>query len=133
MAIFLLFLLFFSKIRQLKISLFCFSFETLYAILDQRGDKMGFFKRLMRGLGIETEGSEKKQKTATTNDKYANFNMHERPVGQESNSYSNDVINGFNLGTGMPNLIIQKPKIYFNIIMIQIAYQKVYYQVLYII
>ena len=64
----------------------------------------------MRGLGIETEGSSKNKKKATTNDKYANFNMHERAADQSMSSYSNDIINGFNLGSGMPNMIINQPR-----------------------
>lgn len=69
---------------------------------------MGFFSKLLRGLGIETEGSEKKKQDKQPADKYANFNMHETKTPQ-MDSYSNDVVNSLNFGTGMPNMIIQRP------------------------
>ena len=68
---------------------------------------MGFFRKLLRGLGIETENDKKKQPEQPA-DKYANFNMHQRE-GEQIGTYAEDMVNGFNFGQSMPNMIVQKP------------------------
>lgn len=50
---------------------------------------MGFFDWVMHGLGFESNGKkDKKSKTVVADDKYANFNLHERVAGETSNPES---------------------------------------------
>ena len=50
---------------------------------------MGFFDWVMHGLGFEDKGGkkekDKKGKVITQEDKYANFNLHERVAGETNN------------------------------------------------
>ena len=49
---------------------------------------MGFFDWVMHGLGFEDKGGskkDKKSKALATEDKYANFNLHERVEGETNN------------------------------------------------
>ena len=70
---------------------------------------MGFFRKFLKGLGIETEGEDKQKQVKQPSDKYANFNMHETNNASQMDAYSNDVVNSLIFGTGMPNMIIQRP------------------------
>ena len=50
---------------------------------------MGFFDWVMHGLGFEDKGGSKKTKKGkaiATEDKYANFNLHERVAGETNNA-----------------------------------------------
>ena len=69
---------------------------------------MGLFDWMLQGLGFETTTKKEKKKNKDREDKYANFNMHETKTPQ-MDSYSNDVVTSLNFGTGMPNMIIQRP------------------------
>lgn len=77
---------------------------------------MGFFDWVMHGLGFEnTEKKEKKKKTKTVeqDDKYANFNMHEK-VNEASKPTTTPNLNaGFNNNFGIQaesNIIMVEPK-----------------------
>ena len=57
---------------------------------------MGFFNWIMSGLGFEGEDKKKKKSTEiTTEDKYANFNLHEKVKG-ETNSAESFTATSFN-------------------------------------
>ena len=60
---------------------------------------MGFFDWVMHGLGFEgeTKKKDKKSKTDVADDKYANFNLHEKVAGDAANEEKNtSAANGFN-------------------------------------
>ena len=80
---------------------------------------MGFFDWVMHGLGFETtEKTEKKSKKDKHNkndeqeDKYANFNLHEKIEGSSTETLnSNDGQAGFNFGIqANSNIIMVEPK-----------------------
>ena len=71
---------------------------------------MGFFNWIMSGLGIE--GDKKKKTTqVATEDKYANFNLHERVKGETENaeSFSATSFNNFGIQSES-NIILVEPK-----------------------
>ena len=79
---------------------------------------MGFFDWVMHGLGFEnTEKKEKKTKTKTVeqDDKYANFNMHEKPAeankinSQPTNNITSSGFNNFGI-QAESNIIMVEPK-----------------------
>ena len=79
---------------------------------------MGFFDWVMHGLGFEnTEKKEKKTKTKTVeqDDKYANFNMHEKPAeaskvnNQPTNNITSSGFNNFGI-QAESNIIMVEPK-----------------------
>ena len=77
---------------------------------------MGFFDWVMHGLGFEnTEKKEKKDKKDKTeqekDDKYANFNLHEKVDGEAmgAKEMENNNYNAFNIQTES-NIIILTPK-----------------------
>ncbi len=74
---------------------------------------MGFFDWVMRGLGFDDKDKkDKKSKTIVQDDKYANFNLHERVAG-ETNSFDSmptgTNFNGFGLQPES-NIIMVEPK-----------------------
>ncbi len=74
---------------------------------------MGFFDWVMRGLGFEDKDKkDKKTKTVEENDKYSNFNLHERVAG-ETNSFdtmpTGTNFNSFGLQPES-NIIMVEPK-----------------------
>ena len=74
---------------------------------------MGFFNWVMNGLGFEAgEKKEKKGKSVqVAEDKYANFNLHEKPAS-EKNVTTNAIATNFN-SFGMQtesNIIMFEPK-----------------------
>lgn len=73
---------------------------------------MGLFGWVMKGLGYEDKGDKKDKKNkANDEDKYANFNLHEKVGGNESTP--TPVSAGYNMnGFGMPesNIIMFSPK-----------------------
>lgn len=74
---------------------------------------MGLFGWLMRGLGFESDDGQKKNKKnkGAADNKYANFNLHEK-VGEGStiNAYSPNVVgDALNINVER-NLIIHEPK-----------------------
>lgn len=71
---------------------------------------MGFFNWIMSGLGFE--GDKKKKTTqVATEDKYANFNLHERVKGETENaeSFSTTSFNNFGIQSES-NIILVEPK-----------------------
>jgi FtsZ-interacting cell division protein YlmF len=78
---------------------------------------MGFFDWIMHGLGVEeTEKGEKKSKkdkktkTVDQDDKYVNFNLHEKIDGEESKpTTQNSPLNNFGIQTES-NIIMVEPK-----------------------
>lgn len=71
---------------------------------------MGFFNWIMSGLGFE--GDKKKKATqVATEDKYANFNLHERVKGETENaeSFSATSFNNFGIQSES-NIILVEPK-----------------------
>ena len=71
---------------------------------------MGFFNWIMSGLGFE--GDKKKKTTqVATEDKYANFNLHERVKGETENaeSFSATSFNNFCIQSES-NIILVEPK-----------------------
>lgn len=71
---------------------------------------MGFFNWIMNGLGFE--GDKKKKTTqVATEDKYANFNLHERVKGETENaeSFSATSFNNFGIQSES-NIILVEPK-----------------------
>ena len=71
---------------------------------------MGFFNWIMSGLGFE--GDKKKKTTqVATEDKYANFNLHERVKGETENaeSFSATSFNNFGIQSES-NIILVEPK-----------------------
>lgn len=76
---------------------------------------MGFFDWVMNGLGFEGGNKKNKKSTAVaTEDKYANFNLHEKVAGdtQTTESSSSSFSGGFN-SFGLQaesNIIMVEPK-----------------------
>lgn len=75
---------------------------------------MGFFDWVMHGLGFETteKKDKKKSKTALQDDKYADFNMHEKVAGETTTAQtttSGGNFNGFGL-QAESNIIMVEPK-----------------------
>ena len=78
---------------------------------------MGFFDWMMHGLGFEnTEKKEKKSKdkrtkTVDPEDKYANFNLHEKIDGAKAQTVPSNpgVLNNFGIATES-NIIMVEPK-----------------------
>ena len=76
---------------------------------------MGFFNWVMNGLGFETENKEKKNKNQVVvkeNDKYAEFNLHEKldttaPVNESMPT--NNSLNNYGIQTEN-NIIMVEPK-----------------------
>lgn len=73
---------------------------------------MGFFNWIMNGLGFEGEENKKKKSTeVATEDKYANFNLHERVKGETNNIDSFSATNFNNFGVqSESNIILVEPK-----------------------
>ncbi len=74
---------------------------------------MGFFDWVMHGLGFEDKGGkkQKKGKAILTEDKYANFNLHEKVQGETNNLESAPSATTFN-NFGMQaenNIIMVEP------------------------
>lgn len=73
---------------------------------------MGVFDWVMRGLGFENKGENAKKTKTIAEDKYSNFNLHER-VGEqqaESNIMSNNAaFNSFGI-QAESNIIMVEPK-----------------------
>ncbi len=76
---------------------------------------MGFFDWVMHGLGFETtsKGKNKRTKTIDQDEKYANFNLHEKVSNSESKPVSQTVnpsgFNNFGIQTES-NIIMVEPK-----------------------
>lgn len=77
---------------------------------------MGFFNWVMHGLGFEDTDNPKSKKSkskavATTDDKYANFNLHERVAGETNNfeTMSAASFNSFGV-QAESNIIMVEPK-----------------------
>lgn len=73
---------------------------------------MGLFDWVMNGLGFETTGKkkDKRTKTVSQDEKYANFNLHEKVSNSETN------VANQNVSAGFPNFGIQTES---NIIMVE--------------
>ncbi len=73
---------------------------------------MGFFNWIMQGLGFEDTEKKKKKKKGESEDKYSNFNLHERVAG-ETNDFTNmptaTNFNSFGMQTES-NIIMVEPK-----------------------
>lgn len=72
---------------------------------------MGFFDWVMHGLGFEGKGEKKNSKTAVQEDKYSNFNLHER-IGEQNDNNVMPQQNSFN-SFGIQaesNIIMVEPK-----------------------
>lgn len=76
---------------------------------------MGLFDWIMHGLGFEDSGNKKVKKSkAVQEDKYANFNLHEKVKGETNNpapatSMSGSNYNSFGIQTES-NIIMVEPK-----------------------
>lgn len=73
---------------------------------------MGFFNWVMSGLGFETEGKKNKKSTqVATEDKYANFNLHEKVKGETNkiDTFSATTFNNFGI-QAESNIILVEPK-----------------------
>ena len=73
---------------------------------------MGFFNWIMNGLGFEGENIKKKKSTeVATEDKYANFNLHERVKGETNTaeSFTTTSFNNFGIQSES-NIILVEPK-----------------------
>ena len=77
---------------------------------------MGFFNWVMNGLGFETTEKEKKDKeknnkVQTSEDKYADFNLHEKIAGSTSapTQTTNSAFAGFGINAES-NIIMLEPK-----------------------
>ncbi len=74
---------------------------------------MGFFDWVMHGLGFEGKSDKKNSKTKTEDDKYANFNLHERVAGETENletvSSNTNSFNSFGM-QAESNIIMVEPK-----------------------
>lgn len=72
---------------------------------------MGFFDWVMHGLGFESTGKkDKKSKAVATEDKYSNFNLHEKVSGETNNP---ETVNNIGFGGFMQpesNIIMVEPK-----------------------
>lgn len=73
---------------------------------------MGFFNWIMSGLGFEGEDKKKKKSTEiTTEDKYANFNLHEKVKGETNSAESFTATSFNNFGIqSESNIILVEPK-----------------------
>ena len=73
---------------------------------------MGFFNWIMSGLGFEGEDKKKKKSTEiTTEDKYANFNLHEKVKGETNSAeiFTATSFNNFGIQSES-NIILVEPK-----------------------
>ncbi len=72
---------------------------------------MGFFNWIMNGLGFEGENKKKKSTEVATEDKYSNFNLHEKVKGETNNaeSFSATSFNNFGIQSES-NIILVEPK-----------------------
>ncbi len=73
---------------------------------------MGFFNWIMNGLGFEGDNKKKKKSTeVATEDKYANFNLHERVKGETNTaeSFAATSFNNFGIQSES-NIILVEPK-----------------------
>lgn len=74
---------------------------------------MGFFNWILHGLGFDDKDDKKKKaKTEVADDKYANFNLHERVAGETNNFDSMPSATNFN-SFGIQtesNIIMVEPK-----------------------
>lgn len=73
---------------------------------------MGFFDWVMHGLGFENKGKKGgKTKTATEDDKYSNFNLHEQVQGETNTAtpMSSTTFNSFGIQSES-NIIMVEPK-----------------------
>ncbi len=71
---------------------------------------MGFFDWVMHGLGFEGKGEKKKSKTEVQEDKYSNFNLHERIGDQTDNVMPQQTpFNSFGI-QAESNIIMVEPK-----------------------
>ena len=73
---------------------------------------MGFFDWMMNGLGFEGKKKEKKSKTIVAEDKYSNFNLHEKSESDAVINNANNIPGGFN-NFGIQaesNIIMVEPK-----------------------
>ena len=78
---------------------------------------MGFFDWVMHGLGFENTGSEKKNKkdkrskTLVQEDKYANFNLHEKVAGEgvQTPQMNSSTFGNFGIQANS-NIIMVEPK-----------------------
>ena len=91
----------------------CFAWER--GASEQKGYFMGFFDWVMHGLGFENTEKKKGKKTKTIEpeEKYANFNLHEKvgtTVSKPTNQ-SNSAFNNFGIQTES-NIIMVEPKSY---------------------
>ena len=74
---------------------------------------MGFFDWVMKGLGFEDKGKKDKSKTKTEvqDDKYADFNLHERVAGETNSISSMQTANFSSFGLqAESNIIMVEPK-----------------------
>lgn len=73
---------------------------------------MGFFNWIMNGLGFEGDNKKKKKSTeVATEDKYANFNLHERVKGETNTAESFTATSFNNFGIqSESNIILVEPK-----------------------
>ncbi len=73
---------------------------------------MGFFNWIMQGLGFEDTEKKKKKKNTPEDDKYANFNLHEKVAGETNNFDSMPTATTFNNFGMQPesNIIMVEPK-----------------------
>lgn len=73
---------------------------------------MGFFNWIMSGLGFEGEDKKKKKSTeVATEDKYANFNLHEKVKGETNSAESFTATSFNNFGIqSESNIILVEPK-----------------------
>lgn len=73
---------------------------------------MGFFDWVMHGLGFEGKEKDKKPtKTEVQDDKYSNFNLHERVNTGEETVPTNNAFNSFNMPMQPEsNIIMVEPK-----------------------
>ena len=74
---------------------------------------MGFFNWILHGLGFDDKDDKKKKaKTEVADDKYANFNLHERVAGETNNFETMPTATNFN-SFGIQtesNIIMVEPK-----------------------
>lgn len=73
---------------------------------------MGFFNWIMNGLGFEGENKKKNKSTeVATEDKYANFNLHERVKGETNTAETISATSFNNFGIqSESNIILVAPK-----------------------
>ena len=73
---------------------------------------MGFFDWVMHGLGFENTTKKKDKKSKQAEDKYANFNLHEKVSGETNNAETtSNIMNNFNnFMQPESNIIMVEPK-----------------------